>query len=153
VPNTILQIDDDFIGKWEPVYDEPDIGGDDEDYITGSGVRRKGYKTLVTTVAGEMNSTGTISKNTFLDIWGWKGAMRVIGRTIIYLEGQKTKALTAAECEYETRYAMAFRRAASEPPERKLGALLDPGVKLPGCWSADRLHTHPFHPSPDHADH
>jgi hypothetical protein len=34
--------------------------------------------------------------------------------------------------EYESLYASAFRRAASEPPERKLAALLAPGVKLPG---------------------
>lgn len=124
------QIDDAFIRKWESMYDDPEIGGDDEDYITGAGVRRKGYKTLVTTVAREMNSTGTISKSTFLDIWVWKGAMRVIGLTTIYVEGQKT--VTAEEDEYETRYAPAFRRAASAPPERKLAELLADGVKLPG---------------------
>lgn len=34
--------------------------------------------------------------------------------------------------EYNSVYSTAFRRAASEPPERKLAALLAPGVKLPG---------------------
>jgi hypothetical protein len=130
IANMTLQIDDAFIRKWEPIYDDPQIGGDDEDYITEAGVRRKGYKTLVTTVAREMNSTGTISKSTFLDIWVWKGAMRVIGLTRIYVEGQKT--VTAEEDEYETRYAPAFRRAASAPPERKLAELLADGMKLPG---------------------
>jgi len=115
----ILQIDDAFIKKWDPRYDEIE---DDEDE----------YQALVKTVAREMNSIGTISKNTFLEIWKWKGAMRVIGQTSIYVEGQVTKARTLAEDEYDTRYAMALRRAASEPPERKLAALLAPGVKLPG---------------------
>lgn len=114
-----IQIDDAFIREWHPRYD---LTEDDEEE----------YERLVATVALEMKSMGTISKKTFLDIWSWKGAMRVLGLTTIYVEGQKTKAVTAAEDEYETRYATAFRRAASEPPERKLGALLDPGVKLPG---------------------
>jgi len=114
-----IQIDDVFIREWHPRYD---LTEDDEEE----------YERLVATVALEMKSMGTISKKTFLDIWSWKGAMRVLGLTTIYVEGQKTKAVTAAEDEYETRYATAFRRAASEPPERKLGALLDPGVKLPG---------------------
>jgi hypothetical protein len=34
--------------------------------------------------------------------------------------------------EYQTLYAPAFRRAALEPPERKLQALLKDGQKLPG---------------------
>ncbi len=37
---------------------------------------------------------------------------------------------------YDTLYAPAFRRAASEPPERKLAALIAPGVKLPGVEAA-----------------
>ena len=52
--------------------------------------------------------------------------------TTIYVEGQDTRAVTAAEDEYETRYAATFRRAVSAPPERKLAALLGDGVKLPG---------------------
>jgi hypothetical protein len=103
----ILQIDDAFIRKWNPEYDKPAIGGD-----------YKGYETLLTKVAGEMKSMGTISKRTFLEIWRWKGAMRIIRH--VRLD------------EYDSRYAEAFRRAASEPPERKLHALLRDGEKLPG---------------------
>ncbi len=98
-----LQIDDAFIREWHPRYAE-----EDED----------DYGTLVATVAKEMNSMGAISKGTFLAIWNWKGAKRVIRHVSID--------------EYDTRYAGAFRRAASEPPERKLAALLAPGLKLPG---------------------
>jgi hypothetical protein len=116
-----LQIDDAFIKKWDPEYDKPEIGGD-----------YKEYETLKTKVAGEINSIGTISKKTFLAIWKWKGAMRVIRHTSVYVEGQVTRASTRAEDEYDTRYATAFRRAASEPPERKLDALLGKGRKLPG---------------------
>ena len=35
---------------------------------------------------------GTISRETFLSIWKWKGAMRVIRHTSVYVEGQVTKA-------------------------------------------------------------
>ncbi len=45
--------------------------------------------------------------------------MRVVHHTSVYVEGQATKASTPAEDEYDTRYAVAFRRAASEPPERR----------------------------------
>lgn len=103
VANMTLQIDDAFIRKWEPEYEERDEGD---------------YGNLVATVAQEMKSGGTISKDTFLRIWNWKGAMRVI--RFVRID------------EYDTRYAEAFRRAASAPPERKLAALLAPGVKLPG---------------------
>ncbi|HMD83799.1 MAG TPA: hypothetical protein VKO18_03755 [Terriglobia bacterium] len=102
-----LQIDDAFIGRWDPEYDKPEIGGD-----------YKEYGTLVTKVAAEMKSIGTISKGTFLKIWKWKGAMRIIRH--VRLD------------EYDSRYAEAFRRAASAPPERKLQALLRNGEKLPG---------------------
>jgi len=115
--NMALQIHDAFIREWHPRYVLTE--SDDEE-----------YERLVDTVAREMKSMGTISKKTFLDIWSWKGAMRVIGLTTIYVEGQKT--VTAPEDEYETRYAPAFRRAASAPPERKLAELLADGVKLPG---------------------
>ena len=118
-PELTLQIDDAFVKEWHPRYDETECDEGE-------------YTRLVATVAREMQSMGTISKKTFLDIWNWKGAMRVIGLTTIYVAGQRTKAVTAEEDEYETRYATAFRRAASEPPERKLEALLGPGVKLPG---------------------
>jgi hypothetical protein len=98
-----LQIADAFIREWDPKYPEKDE------------VR---YEPLVATVAQEMNSRGTISKETFKAIWKWKGAMRVIRHVRFD--------------EYDTRYAGAFRRAASAPPERKLAALLAPGVTLPG---------------------
>src|SRR5258706_16439501 len=48
--------------------------------------------------------------------------MRVIGHVVIEA--------------YDTLYAPAFRRAASELPERKLAALIAPGVKLPGVEAA-----------------
>ena len=65
-----------------------------------------------------MKSGGTISKETFLAIWKWKGANRAIRH--VRLD------------EYDSRYAEAFRRAASELPERRLAALLADAVKLPG---------------------
>jgi hypothetical protein len=105
--NMSLQIDDAFIGRWHLEYDDPRIGGDDRD-----------YETLVTTVARELSSRSTISKKTFLEIWKWKGAMRVIRHVKIE--------------QYDTLYAVAFHHAASEPPERKLSALLAGGKKLPG---------------------
>jgi len=98
-----LQIDDEFIKEWHPRYAEADEGD---------------YGELVASVARQMSSSGTISKDTFLAIWNWKGAMRVIGHVLLD--------------QYDTLYAGAFRRAASEPPERKLAALLGPPVKLPG---------------------
>jgi hypothetical protein len=98
-----IQIDDAFIREWNPKYSQADEGD---------------YEQLVATVAAEMSSRGTISKETFLAIWNWKGARRVIRHVVLG--------------EYDTRYAEAFRRAASEPPARKLNALLESGVKLPG---------------------
>jgi hypothetical protein len=98
-----LQIDDAFIREWHPKYRE---GDEDE------------YERLVATVAREMNSMGTIRRETFLDIWKWKGAMRVIRH--VKME------------QYDNCYAAAFHRAASEPAERKLEALLAPGKKLLG---------------------
>jgi hypothetical protein len=100
-------IDDAFIREWDPKYSEQDEGD---------------YEKLVTVVAQEMSSTGTVSKKTFLGIWNWKGAMRVIRHVRIE--------------DYDTLYAPAFRRVASEPPQRKLAALLGPGVKLPGVEAA-----------------
>ncbi len=112
-----LRIDDAFIREWQPRYA---LTENDE----------KEYARVVDVVAQDLESMGTISKKTFLDIWSWKGAMRVIGRTTIHVEGRKT--VGAAEDEYEARYAPAFRRAASAPPERKLAELLADSVKLPG---------------------
>lgn len=104
-PAARVVIDDAFIGKWHPKYD---VTENDEGE----------YQNLIAEVAGDLNSLGTISQNTFLAVWNWKGAMRVIRH--VNLD------------EYNRVYATAFRHAASEPPERKLAALLAPGVKLPG---------------------
>ena len=46
----------------------------------------KSYEPLVASVALEMKAVGTISKKTFLEIWNWKGAIRVIGKTSIDVE-------------------------------------------------------------------
>jgi hypothetical protein len=104
-----LVIDDAFISEWHPKYDWTESDEDE-------------YQSLVAVVSREIASAGTVSKNTFLRIWNWKGAMRVIGH--VQLDA------------YDTRYAPAFRRAASESPERKLAALIAPGVKLPGVEAA-----------------
>ena len=98
-------IDDNFIREWHPKYDQ--IATDETE-----------YKRLVRLVASELTSSGTISKNTFLAIWAWKGAMRVI--RFVNME------------EYESRYAEPFRRAHLAPPERRLYLLIDRSAKLPG---------------------
>jgi hypothetical protein len=103
-----LQIDDAFIRTWEPRFDERAVGGEYESE----------YPTLVDAVALEIKSQGTLSEQLFRRIWNWKGAMRVIRH--VHMD------------KYETLYAPAFRRAVSEPPERKLQALLKDGQKLPG---------------------
>jgi hypothetical protein len=94
-----------FINEWHPKYD---LTEDDEGE----------YRRLLAETARDLSTQGTISKDTFLTIWKWKGALRVIQHVRLG--------------EYDDLYAAAFRRAASEPPERKLSALLAPGVKLPG---------------------
>ena len=104
-PAARVVIDDAFIREWHPKYD-----------VTENDERE--YQRLGAEVARDLNSLGTISQGTFLAVWNWKGAMRVIRH--VNLD------------EYNSVYATAFRRAASEPPERKLAALLAPGVKLPG---------------------
>ncbi len=107
--NKPLVIDDEFIREWEPKYDL--IENDEEE-----------YQRLLPEVARDMASTKTISERTFLAIWKWKGATRVIGHVVL--------------AAYGTLYAPAFRRAASELPDRKLAALIAPGVKLPGVEAA-----------------
>jgi hypothetical protein len=104
-----LVIDDAFISEWHPKYDW--IQNDEAE-----------YQRLVPAVARDMASTGTISEATFLAIWNWKGAMRVIGHVLL--------------SAYDTLYAPAFRHAASEAPERKLAALIAPSVKLSGVEAA-----------------
>ena len=100
-----IVIDDAFIREWHPKYD---VTENDESE----------YQRLVAEVARDLKSLGTISQNTFLAVWNWKGAMRVI------------RHVNLDQCN--SVYAAAFRRAASEPPERKLAALLAPAVKLSG---------------------
>jgi hypothetical protein len=114
-----LQIDDAFIKTWEPRYDR--VASDEP-----------AYKRLVGLVHEEMQSSGVMSKETFLAIWRWKGAMRVIRHTTIYVPGYATKAAEPSQDQYESRYAAAFRRAAAAPPGRKLGVLLGGSHKLPG---------------------
>jgi hypothetical protein len=108
-PQKAVVIDDAFISEWHPKYDSTESDEDE-------------YQKLVINVSREIASTGTVSKSTFLRIWNWKGAMRVIGHVLIDA--------------YDMIYAPAFRRAASEPPERKLAVLIAPGVKLPGVEAA-----------------
>jgi hypothetical protein len=114
-----LRIDEAFIEKWHPRYDE--IADDERE-----------YQTLCRTVRENLSTTSTISKPTFLAIWRWKGALRVIGRTSIYAEGYKTQAAEPAQDEYDSRYAEAFRRTAAAPSDQKLPELIGSGVKLPG---------------------
>jgi hypothetical protein len=104
-PAARIAIDDAFIREWHPKYD-----------VTENDERE--YQRLVAEVARDLNSLATISQSTFLAVWKWKGAMRVI--RWVNLD------------EYNSVYATAFRIAASEPPERKLAALLAPDVKLSG---------------------
>jgi hypothetical protein len=108
-PQKAVVIDDAFIGEWHPKYDWTESDEDE-------------YQELVAVVARDLALAGTVSRSTFLRIWNWKGAMRVIGHVLIDA--------------YDTIYAPAFRRAVSEPPERKLAALIAPGVKLPGVEAA-----------------
>lgn len=108
-PQKAVVIDDTFISEWHPKYDWTESDEDE-------------YQKLVAIVSRDIASAGTVSKSTFLRIWNWKGAMRVIGHVLLEA--------------YETLYAPAFRRAAAEPPERKLAALIAPGVKLPGVEAA-----------------
>lgn len=102
-----IQFDDAFIREWHPKYDDVDVGGDEKD-----------YKKLIARVKDEINSNGTLTQETFVQIWRWKGAMRIIRH--VKLD------------EYDSRYAPAFRRAANAPPERKLYELLEGAKKLPG---------------------
>ncbi|MBM4141170.1 MAG: hypothetical protein FJ242_06735 [Nitrospira sp.] len=64
--NAAEDINDNFIGKWHPKYDETE---DDEPE----------YKRLVGKVRSEIESNGSLTKETFVDILNWKAA-RVKGR-------------------------------------------------------------------------
>ena len=100
-----IVIDDAFINEWHPKYDltENDEGE---------------YRRLAAETAHDLSTRGAMSKDTFLAIWRWKRALRVVRH--VRLD------------EYDSLYASAFRRAASEPPERRLAALIAPAFKLPG---------------------
>jgi len=100
-----LRIDDDFVRQWHPRYDDTEC---DEPQ----------YQSILRAVASDLSASGTISRETFLDIWKWKKAIRKIGAVRMD--------------QYEAIYRQAFRLAASDPPERKLARLLTPGIKLPG---------------------
>jgi len=102
-----VQIDDAFIRGWYQMYDDENVGGDDKD-----------YEELIDKVRDEINSNGTLAQKTFLEIWKWKGAMRVIRH--VKLD------------KYDSHYAPAFHRAVNAPPERKLCELLEGANKLPG---------------------
>jgi hypothetical protein len=104
-PVALVVIDDAFIREWHPKYD-----------LTESDESE--YQRLLVVTARDLDIADTVSKETFLAIWKWKGALRVIQH--VRLD------------EYDSRYATAFHRAAAAPPERKLACLLVPGVKLPG---------------------
>jgi hypothetical protein len=103
-----IQLDAAFIDEWGPKFEARGIGAEYEGEYPG----------IVKAVALEIKSSGTLSKELFLRIWNWKGAMRVIRHIRIK--------------EYPSLYAPAFRRAVNEPPARKLLALLGEGQKLPG---------------------
>lgn len=62
---TNIVIDDAFIREWDSRYD--DIATDEPEYWR-----------LVKMVSDDIAATGTLSMPTFLAIWKWKGAMRVI---------------------------------------------------------------------------
>jgi hypothetical protein len=102
---TVATIDDTFIREWGPKYDQTEHDEPE-------------YQNLLTAVARDICLTGTLSKDTFLSIWKWKGAMRVIRH--VKLD------------EYDALYATAFRKVLTAPPEQKLHVLLEPSVKLPG---------------------
>lgn len=100
-----MEIDNRFIECWEPKYDE--IEGDEQD-----------YKRLLDLVSSDLCSFGTLSLETFLQVFRWKGAMRVIRHVRLN--------------EYESLYAPAFRRALGAQVELKLAELLEGDKKLPG---------------------
>ena len=102
IPNTI--IDENFIEKWHPRYDQSDIGGD---YIE--------YKQIVEKVSDDISSQGTISKSTFYDIINWKSA--------------RTKGKLRSDYTY---YADAFRKVLAAPENKKLPILVElDGIGVP----------------------
>jgi hypothetical protein len=102
---TDIQVNEAFVSEWEPKYDDTECDEPE-------------YQRLLRVVAGDMNTLGTLSEETFLAIWRWKKAIRVIGK--VKLD------------QYESLYAPAFRRAARERPDRQLALLIGSDNKLPG---------------------
>jgi hypothetical protein len=95
-------IDDAFIRKWHPKYDE--IEDDEAD-----------YKNIILLVSNEIRSFGIISKERCKDIYRWKAV-----RAINYADWDR----------YEELYAPAFQQFLSVPQERKLAAIINlPGIK------------------------
>ena len=98
-----IKINDAFIEKWQPKYDE--FEEDDKD-----------YKIIIAKISNELSCNGTISEGTFIDILHWK-AHRLMG--IVRLN------------EYDT-YEKAFRHCFKAPNDEKL-AILDElcGIGVP----------------------
>lgn len=102
-------INDAFISRWHPRYDETE--SDEPE-----------YQRLVDQVARDMRADKTISCETFVRIWTWKKAIRAIHRVRMD--------------RFADLYQPSFRRAAAEPAEKKLAALVAPECKLPGIGAA-----------------
>jgi thermostable 8-oxoguanine DNA glycosylase len=102
--NPIIEIDDAFIEKWHPKYDE--FGDDVEE----------DYKTIIAKISNELSRKGTMLKDTFIDILNWK-APRLKG--IVRLN------------EFDT-YEKAFLKCFKAPNDEKL-AILDElyGIGVP----------------------
>lgn len=99
-----ISIDGDFIKKWGPLYDKPEIGGD---YIE--------YENIIKEVAVDI-SGGALTKPTFIRILDWK-APRVKG--IIKLD------------RFDE-YSKGIKRALEAPDDRKLSILDDLyGINVP----------------------
>ena len=98
-----IKIDDAFIEKWHPKYDQFE---DDE----------KGYNTIIAKISNELSCKGTMSKDTFIGILNWK-APRLKG--IVRLN------------EFDT-YEKTFLKCFKAPNNEKL-AILDElyGIGVP----------------------
>lgn len=93
-----IVIDNDFIKKWSPQYDEPNIG---DDYSE--------YEDIIKKVSEEFSQTGTLSKEIFKKIYNWKAA-----RALHYVD------LTKFDD-----YAESIRKAIHAPEDHKLSILDD----------------------------
>ncbi len=120
-----LLIDDAFIQNWHPKYD---LTEDDEGK----------YQELVTLVPKEMTATGTILEETFLAIWKWKRAMRVIGH-VLWIDmtpfTQRPSSNSCVAAEHEVAESLGGQR------------------KVARFWCAYRFYPYSFYPPADHAHH